>query len=389
LNLCKYILMMALLIPAIPALAQEFARCDNCHAQSLEGDRMQIYQHLPFIQNECRACHIVPVEEAKKSPPGRPEIPRGLDRRRVTWLEEGAVAKTLHRFLLPADKLGERLVVEVHDEQGGLTHTELPVPQLVDVTAVTDVGRSPVISDVQVLDVRRGVFLSVTIGWSSDTVSSGQVYYGLGEMSQSAGSGKNFDTQHQVVLNQLKPGKTYHFKVVSRDLFGREEESRPLTFSTARAVTRSAAAGGAGGRGEPEIADSSFQRVGSDYLFSLQLAAPSTVFVGRKGAVRKQVAEVVTAPTAGKDKTSHEGLSSGPLLTINACRTCQQRQTTATHPVGVLPKPGMVIPPEYPTLPDGRISCISCHTVHGSNNEYLARKPGRRDLCVGCHQDML
>jgi predicted CXXCH cytochrome family protein len=242
----------------------------------------------------------------------------------------------------------------------------------------------------EVLDVRRGVFLSVTIGWNSDTVTSGQVYYGLEEMSQSAGSGRNVDTQHQVVLNQLKPGKTYHFKVVSRDLFGREQESQPLTFSTARAVTRSTPAQGDVSKGGPEIANSNFQRVGSDYLFSLQLSTPATVYVGRKGAVRKQVAEVATTtPAASKDKASHEGLSTGSVLTINACRTCHQRQTTATHPVGVLPKPGMVIPPEYPTLPDGRISCISCHTVHGSNNEYLARKPGRRDLCVGCHQDML
>jgi predicted CXXCH cytochrome family protein len=320
---------------------------------------------------------------------GRVGAPKGVDRRRVAWLEEGAVAKTLHRILLPADKLGEMLVVEVHDKQGGLTHTELPVPQLMDVTTVTDVGRPPVISDVQVLDVRRGVFLSVTIGWSSDTVTNGQVYFGLGDMSQSAGSGKNVDTQHQVVLNQLKPGKTYHFKVVSRDLFGREQESKPLTFSTARAVTRSVSAADAGGSGGPEIADSNFQRVGPDYLFSLQLAAPSTVFVGRKGAIRKQVGDIARTPAASKDQRSHEGLSTGSVLTINACRTCHNRQTSATHPVGVLPKPGMVIPPEYPTLPDGRISCVSCHTVHGSNNEYLARKPGRRDLCVGCHQDML
>jgi len=351
---------------------------------------MQIYRHQPFMQNECRACHSVPVEEVTTSVPGRQEIPRGVDRRRVTWLEEGAVAKTQHRILLPADKLGDMLVVEIHDDKGGLTQTELPIPRLVDVATVTDSGRSPMITDVQVLDVRRGVFLSVTIGWSSDTVTSGQVYYGLNDMSQSAGSGKNVDTQHQVVLNQLKSGKTYNFKVVSRDLFGREQESQPLTFSTARVVTRPTPAGGTVGRGGPEIANSNFQRVGSDYLFSLQLATPSTLFVGRKGAVRQQDVDVATnPPPANTDKSSHEGLSTGPVLTINACRTCHQRQITATHPVGVLPKPGMVIPPEYPTLPDGRISCVSCHTVHSSNNEYLARKPGRRDLCVGCHLDML
>ena len=349
---------------------------------------MQVYQHQPFIQQECHTRHAVP-DEVVVSTPGRAGTPKGLDRRRVAWLEEGAMAKTEHMFLLPADKLGEMLVVEIHDDKGGLTHTELPVPHLVDVATVADVGRSPEITDVQVLEVRRGVFLSVTIGWKSDTLTNAQVYYGLGEMSDSVSSGGNFGTQHQVVLNQLKPGKTYNFKVLSRDLYGREQESLPLMFSTAKVITRTAPPAMSVDRRGPEIADSNFQRVGSDYLFSLQLATPSTVYIGRKGAIRKQDAEVTTTPTASKDKTSHEGLSTGSVLTINACRSCHQRQTTATHPVGVLPKPGMVIPPEYPTLPDGRISCVSCHTVHGSNNEYLARKPGRRDLCVGCHQDML
>lgn len=389
LKLCKYILIiMAVLMLTAPAFAQEFVRCEKCHAQTLEGDRMRIYQHQPFIQQECRTCHAV-ADEVAALTPQRSGKPKGLDRRRVTWLEEGAMAKTEHRFVLPADQLGEILVVEVHDEQGGLTHTELPVPRLADVTRVADAGRSPVITDVEVLEVRRGVFLSVTIGWKSDTLTNAQVYYGLEEMSQSVSSGGNVGTQHQVVLNQLKAGKTYHYKVISRDLYGREQESQSLTFSTARPVSRSMTTTEPADNKGTEIDANNFQRVGSDYLFSLELAAPSTVYIGRKGAVRKQVVEAATTPTAGNDKTAHKGLSTGSVLTINACRSCHQRQATATHPVGVLPKPGMVIPPEYPTLPDGRISCVSCHTVHGSNNEYLARKPGRRDLCVGCHRDML
>src|SRR6056297_2107969 len=224
LNFCKHIFAVgALLLLTAPAFALEFARCDDCHSQTLERDLMQIYQHQPFIQQECRACHAV-ADEVAALTPGRADTPKRLNRRRVTWLEEGAMAKKEHRLLLPADKLGEKLVVEVHGGQGGLTHTELPVPHLVDVATVADVGRSPVINDVEVLEVRRGVFLSVTIGWKSDTLTSAHVYYGPGEMTQSVSSGGNFGTQHQVVINQLKPGKTYNFKVLSRDLYGREQE---------------------------------------------------------------------------------------------------------------------------------------------------------------------
>lgn len=350
---------------------------------------MRIYQHQPFARHECRSCHAVPVEVVTQSISGSSGSARGLDRRRVVWLEDSPMAATEHRFLLPAEQLGEVLIVETRDEDGGVSQTELAVPMLVDITTVTDDGRSPVISDVEVLEVRRGVFLSVTIRWSTDTLTSAQVVYGLEDMSQSTRSGGRYGLRHQVVLNQLKPGKTYNFRVVSRDLQGREEKSQVLTFSTARAVARTQSAVDSFDRSGPKVAAESFRRHGSDYLLTLQFGKPSTVFVGRKGPVREQVAkvEIPAAESVGRDV--HTDLSSGAVLTITSCRSCHQKQISATHPVGVLPKPGMVIPPEYPTLPDGRISCVSCHAVHGSNNEYLARKPGKRDLCVGCHQDML
>jgi predicted CXXCH cytochrome family protein len=71
------------------------------------------------------------------------------------------------------------------------------------------------------------------------------------------------------------------------------------------------------------------------------------------------------------------------------CRNCHQSQSGTTHPVNVLPPPGMIIPPEYPTLADGRITCASCHSTHSSDYEYLAIRAGKRELCVGCHKDML
>jgi predicted CXXCH cytochrome family protein len=60
---------------------------------------------------------------------------------------------------------------------------------------------------------------------------------------------------------------------------------------------------------------------------------------------------------------------------------------SSSHPVNILPKPGMVIPPEYPLLADGRISCMSCHVYHGGNFEHRLVKPDKQSLCKGCHSD--
>lgn len=392
--LLRILIVGAFLLFATPVFAKEFSRCDDCHAQTLERDRVRFYQHQPFAQQECQTCHAV-AEEVASPTPEPAGAAKGLDRRRIAWLAESPVVAQDHAFLLPADQLGDVLIVEARSEDGDLSQAEVAVPMLVEITTVPDEGRSPLIRDVQVLEVRRGIFLSVTIGWNTDTLTNARVVYGLGEMSQSARSGDRYGLRHQVVLNQLQPGKTYNFRVVSRDLYGHEEESTVLTFSTAKAIDRSQPAKAFADRRRSEVADKNFWRRGSDYLLTLQFDQPATVFVGRQGAVRDQVVTVINragAAVAGEAdgaKDVHADLSSGAVLTIASCRSCHQRQTSATHPVGVFPKAGMVIPPEYPTLPDGRISCISCHAVHGSNNEYLARKPGKRELCVGCHEDML
>lgn len=389
-NLCKYILMIiVLLVPTSAAVAEDFSRCDDCHGRTLERDRGRIYQHQPFAQQECRSCHSVPVEVVTQPVPGRSGSPTGLDRRRIAWLEESAVATIEHAFLFPADKLGELLVVEARDQDGGFTRTELSIPRLAEVEEVADQGQAPRISDLQILEVRRGVFLSVTIGWRTDTLTDARVFYGLKDPTQVAGSGRRYGVQHQVVLNQVQPGKTYNFRAVSRDLFGRDHESETLTFSTARAVPGAPQVSTSRAKGGPSLVASSVRRRGSNYLFDLRLENPATLFVGSKGEVREQQAEPPPIATAEAGTDVHAGLSTGAVLTIDSCRSCHSKQNAATHPVNVFPKPGMVIPPEYPTLPDGRISCISCHAIHGSNNEYLARKPGKRDLCVGCHQDML
>ena len=79
-------------------------------------------------------------------------------------------------------------------------------------------------------------------------------------------------------------------------------------------------------------------------------------------------------------------------FTINTftCRNCHLGiKEELSHPVNVYPKPGMIIPQEYPTLADGRILCMSCHAKHASDNEYRLLKSSKKALCTGCHGDFL
>ena len=283
------------------------------------------------------------------------------------------MADTSHGFLLPSDKLEDILVVEVHETDGKVSRQEVVLPLLADLAEVDDTGKPPTITELKVLKIQHGVFISTTIGWQTDTLTNAMVRYGISDLSQTSAPSKRFGRQHQVILSLLKPDTTYRFSVVSHDLFRRSQVSEPLTFSTSKPLTTQPDSSDIppGGGGQGGIV-SSFQRFGTDYFLELKLEQPASVFIGsvdRKGL---------------PDDEFHGGLSSEFMISTEACLSCHKAHL---HPVNVSPtKPGIVIPPEFPTLPDGRITCISCHAPHSSDYYYFTRKPGTV-LCVSCHLD--
>ncbi|MCB2183790.1 MAG: cytochrome c3 family protein [Desulfobulbaceae bacterium] len=83
---------------------------------------------------------------------------------------------------------------------------------------------------------------------------------------------------------------------------------------------------------------------------------------------------------------SHTNLEGKEFTSLTICSTCHPESVgTASHPVNFIPAKKTSIPGEYPTLPDGRITCITCHKPHASNHEYRLIKPRDHGFCVGCH----
>jgi len=378
---------LALVFLSPPAQAYDFQICKDCHIEVLD-EVFRTYQHLPFIQQRCGECHV--AKESATSPAKERPIVRA-NRRKIDWLGESVMADVKHGFVLPEKKAEGALVVEIQGSDGAMSRQEIPVPLLADLVEAADSGQPPVISDVRVLRVERGVFLSATIGWQTDVLANAQVRYGNDELSQTAEPGNRFGRWHEVILSNLKPDRTYRFSVVSRDLFGRSQTSEPLNFATFSPSTAPRPASPVIPReNNPAVAvTSNFQRVGGDFLLELTLEEPAAVFIGAKEEDPKQNPSGEGTGVPGGNIKQHAGLSSRKVASMDACRSCHKNQATATHPVNVYPKPEMIIPPEYPTLPDGRITCSSCHENHGSEYEYLSIKESKRDLCVGCHQDMI
>ncbi len=369
-----------------PLFAADFRTCEDCHFERLEADRGRYYQHQAFATNDCASCHVSAPET---STPDQPTFsPAAAQRQRISWMTDSVLPDTSHYFLLPTEGLRETLVVSLRDHQGQMHREDIPLPPLEQLAAAQDDGRTPQLANVRVVEVKRGVFLSVSIAWQTDVLATAEVRYGIAELSRRNDSAGRMGFEHQLILNRLEPNKSYRYQVISRDLSGREAVSEVLTFSTAREIARRQDNPPAiGGSSAPTVMVA-MRRRGDDYLLEVQLDQPRVVCIGTKGGPLERPGEADDAMNRSR-KRPHAGLSNEAWSSMESCRQCHEKNVAASHPVNVLPPPGMIIPPEYPTLADGRMTCASCHAIHGSDQEYMTRQRSKRELCVGCHLAML
>lgn len=391
------------------AQAADFQSCGECHEASLNGEMHRLFLHAPFAKVQCGACHLAKASTLTLKKEEMPGVPAGrVNHQRLIRLAQNSTALTEHAFLLPKRKVSDTLIVDLHGSKGQFSRHEIVVPPLAGLPEPVDSANPPVISEVQVLKVHRGALLTATISWQTDTVTDARVLYGIDGLQQKSESGKHLGRRHQVLLYNLQPDETYNFSVVSEDLYNRRQVSGPHTFSTSKSFTASPPddlpnnlPAESATRGMTSI----FSRFGSDYLFELSLARPALVLVSSRkkspspqqpdhtrkaasGGAAQAVELSSTEDTTGTAKETdgpHSGLSGKTVISMTACQGCHR--TRCRHPVYVVPKEGMIISPEYPTLQDGRISCISCHQPHAANHDYLTRKYYKRSLCIGCHQD--
>jgi predicted CXXCH cytochrome family protein len=347
--------------------AYDFQDCEGCHDSALKEDAAREYLHAPFKEKDCGQCHAAVI----------PDEATASDLKKITFLAEATQPATQHGFLLPGGKSGDVLVIDVEGTEGVLSRQEVTVPALADLAQMEDSGKAPVISGLQVLQVQQGVLLTAKVGWQTDTITDALVRYGDKDLEQTSQSGMRLGRQHQVVLNNLKADRTYHFTAVSRDLHGRSQVSESMAFSTAKplAAVQPSVPDNQSSTGNVTGAVSQFRRLGADYLLELTHNQPFSVTVSRKGRVEEK---------ASSEEEFHKGLSNMLVTSMKACLNCHEAHL---HPLNVSPKKSDVkIPPEFPTLPTGKITCTSCHSPHSSDYYFLLRKPGEKELCISCHQ---
>jgi hypothetical protein len=173
----------------------------------------------------------------------------------------------------------------------------------------------PVISNVAASAITTS---SATITWTTDQPADSQVEYGL---STAYGSASPLDTtlvaSHTVVLGNLAPGTTYHYRADSRNASGELSSSTDYTFTTAQQTSTS----------------------NPGFAFSLS-ASPSSLTIVKGGSASVKITATLSAGSAQTVSFSASGLPSGvtaafsPASCAATCTTTLTLSSSSSAPSG-------------------------------------------------------
>ncbi|MEJ2200992.1 MAG: cytochrome c3 family protein [Desulfuromonadaceae bacterium] len=359
--------------------------CKECHKDVVEVGLRHRLVHRPFLKKQCGACHVAGqavTPMVKKKNVVDETIPK-----KIRWFRDAYPVADRHWVLLARDAAEDMLIFKTRDTFSWGPLQKIELPPVGELPSKANDGKAPVISNVRVQDVRRGISITATIAWDTDEFTSAQVDYGCGKLNSSK-STHQFSREHQLILSGLDRDENYTFQVIATDLFGNQSRSASLTFVTDKTFMIPEERHELSRRvGDEAEVDYELFRQGEDYLIVFEAERPVSLAIGVPAPDPTTAKR--SAPDLDDESRSHPVLKSQLQTSLLVCDSCHggYLKESVSHPVNILPKPGMVIPKEYPLLADGRISCMSCHAYHGGNHEYRLLKADKRTLCIGCHTD--
>ncbi|MCX6807139.1 MAG: fibronectin type III domain-containing protein [Candidatus Berkelbacteria bacterium] len=121
--------------------------------------------------------------------------------------------------------------VKAYDNAGNVSGSDK-----VSVELVSKSSLKPNISDVRAIPskvVSKDNKTTAIISWKTDRPTTSLVFYGLGgAKANQTDLDSKLNTGHTVILPDLKSSTTYHYSVMSKDIYGNQIESGDMTFTT-------------------------------------------------------------------------------------------------------------------------------------------------------------
>ncbi len=354
-------------------------QCCTCHREVCEDTASKRYVHAPVREKQCALCHIA------ASGTDRLNVAKDGESQ-VQWLAGSIPRQEMEHWLsIPPALAGKKIILQAEGLGKKMLRTEVQLPNFSEAEHLVAVSRPPEILELGVDEVKQSVFLTARVTWKTERVTDSTVLYGENETTRKSIVNPQLTKNHEVLLTDLQPRKNYSFVAVSQDIFGNKTVSPPKIFSTDAFFSRPGVEKAR--TNEKVTVSGKYFRVDNRFFAKFVANQPISIRLGTLGGV-VNVSMTEAKAQAGKLPAEHLPLTDPRFLNTSVCYTCHpQTKGVLSHPVDVQPKRGMIIDSRaYKVLGDGRLTCMTCHVPHASDNEARVIKSDKKKLCLGCHK---
>jgi len=365
-----------MLIPAWSNGAEDES-CITCHKKYIAAEFKKSYIHKPFLEKKCSFCHSPDWVADAQDSDGKAQFPQ-----KIKKLGSDENPSKTHLFSIPKEYNLSILFIEAITGSSPPYRVKLKVDDFESLNSLTSDAKPPEIYDIQVVEIKKDASISANIRWHTDELSNARVSYGIDHPEGQLVYSDQYLSDHTVELFPLNPDATYYFTITAEDIYGNSKESQVQSFSTAKsyAIDQSVHMENSP---EPLKLKSDIFRSEENYL--IRIAANQHIRI-ELSTYDLPVASLLLENSEVPVK-DHPPMKSTYETNLLLCDMCHQALSQKfSHPVHFRARLGSNIPPGYPRLPNGQMSCLTCHDYHASNNAFHLRKSADRELCIGCHK---
>lgn len=365
-----------MLLPSF-SLGTENADCIKCHKTYLDKEFQKSIIHKPFLQKKCMHCHSPDwVADAEESD-GRAFFPQ---KRKILVSDENTAQS--HLFSLPKESDLSILFLEAKRETAEPYRVKLKVAPFKALDTLSSDAKPPEIYDVKAIEVNKGDIVSAKIRWHTDELSSSRISYGIEQPDRHTVHSAQFLSDHMLELRPLQADTIYNFVITSEDIYGNSKESQVYTFTTEKSFRHDELSHYKSPPGSLKLKSDIF-RSEENYLVRISANQHVTIELSTYDLP-------VNYPLLQESESlpqDHPPMKNVYETNLLICETCHQALSEKfSHPVHFRARLGSNIPADYPRLPNGQMSCLTCHDYHASNYPFHLRKSADRELCIGCHK---
>lgn len=380
---CGLWLLLAALIPLAAATSKPPENCIPCHAENaLKKNGFSYTVHKPFRENKCTPCHWrSPVD---KSSEAKSDTSGMIASSQVNWLHE--IFTPAEKLLVPIPQQYQRhhLVIHAWDQCRDKHQKQIAIPPWGNTPPQPPQHRQLAFNNVRIT-AAPGRQDSVLVSWHSPVPVKAWLTYRHPQYNHTheARTEAGYRYHSRVQLTNLNPQSRYQLTITAEDIYG-QQQNQQHSFVPARLPQapkpEPSPPQNCRLRLETRIQQGRGQLQGQ-YLLQITCAPAAALSVG-------VTSEAPAAEGQGQSAAGmHNWLAEPYYTNYQACRSCHADQFGPwTHPTDIPIPKDMRLQPELPLLPNGRISCITCHERHTGDDSYRLRASSKKELCRSCHQ---